>query len=254
MHWKTKKLVWFSLWQYAPYCSGLKWNLLYIWGMPFLIMFVQKRTASNSLDLFSENQSFRFSFVHSLFFFFLPFLPLFLENGSFDRICLDGMDAGANWSFLPWFYPKFSQTLKSPCLCPCHSLSLVYVSVLSFFLENPTWTSKYRLSNQHWVTFLGTHLGILIALFEYLCGYALVIFRHSPWHSHCPLWISLWLHVGNFYSTSVSPCLVCVLLKGGQFVFHLVTPSTEQDLEQGESQLAVVVSIINHLSNTSIFQ
>lgn len=80
------------------------------------------------------------------------------------------------------------------------------------------------------------------------------LFRHSPWHSHCPLRISLWLRVGNFYSTSVSPCLVCVLLKGGQCVFHLVTPSTEQDLEQGESQLAVVVSIINDLSNTSIFQ
>lgn len=53
----------------------------------------------------------------------------------------------------------------------------------------------------------------------------LVSFRHLPWHSHCPLKISLWLCISNFYSTSVSPYLIFFFLTVGNLSFILLLPA-----------------------------
>lgn len=69
------------------------------------------------------------------------------------------------------------------------------------------------------------------ALWRYCCGKLLVIIilpRASPYFTH-------------------------VLLKGREFVFHLVIFSIQQRLEHGEAQLDILVSVISDLTNAALF-
>lgn len=176
-------------------------------------MFVLKRPASNSL-IFSLTYLAP-SFPSSLY---------FLEEESHGGICLPWtghralLDGSAHLhSHMP-SGPK--QILTSPSYISLTLLMLfpppgIHFCILSFSLAKSYLNFKMQLKRQ-------------------ACPHL--------WHSHAPPApkIFLWWHVGNYYSTSASPHLICVLLKSRDFLFHLIISSNQQSLEHGEAQMLLL--------------
>ena len=127
--------------------------------------------ASNSLDLFLQIDS--LSPSPSLSPAFPSFFP-FLEEGSHDRTC--GPWTGYRGLLgVSTHFPTHSSGLPkvlTPSPCSCHSLFLEYISALSLFPAQSYLNFRGQLEP---LAVRCPCLGILLALWEYICANTLVL-------------------------------------------------------------------------------
>lgn len=146
-----------------------------------------------------------------------------------------GLDTGPSWKVL---HTSTCPLVISRCLhlsnftpALCSSWNTFLYS-LSLWL-NPTWTSRSSGSNWQLVVPRLTAVS-------------------PPLAFSLPPEIFLCWHIGDYF-TSAPPHVICVLLKNGDFAFHLIISSHQQSLEHGEAQLDILVCVISYLSNASTF-